>query len=99
MHFSKNNDLSQGENSDASKIDIYVLKSIKKGGGGGEEILTLPTKDKEKLELLSEEISQLLANKDYKNKLDKLGALAAIVNSLMDSEEVPLKAVKKDEEI
>jgi len=99
MHFSKNNDLSQGENTDASKIDIYVLKSVKKGGGGGEEILTLPTKDKEKLELLSEEVSQLLADKNYKNKLDKLGALAAIVNSLMEKDEVPLRVINKDEEV
>jgi len=98
MHFSRNMNLAKDKNVDSSKIDIYVLKSIKKGGGGGEEILTLPAEDKKKLEGLSKEISKLLVKNDYKNKLDKLGALAAIVNSLMDSEEAPLKAVKKDEE-
>ena len=93
-----------GDNQSSDDLDIYFLKSFKRGTEAEEEIVTVSKEDKEKVNKLSESIIELI-KKEFKDENDLLSVLAATVNNAMEEKKglktktkTNLKVVKESEE-
>ena len=82
----------------SDELDIYFLKSFKRGSEAEEEIVTVSKEDRAKVSDLSGSIIDLIKKNKFKSKNDLLSVLAATVNDVMEGKNKTKLSVVEDNE-
>ena len=82
----------------SDELDIYFLKSFKRGSEAEEEIVTVSKEDRSQVNDLSASIIDLIKKNKFKSKNDLLSVLAATVNDVMEGKNKTKLSVVEDTE-
>lgn len=82
----------------SDELDIYFLKSFKRGSEAEEEIVTVSKEDRSQVNDLSALIIDLIKKNKFKSKNDLLSVLAATVNDVMEGKNKTKLSVVEDTE-